>query len=558
MYSIVCTIVPKMLIEILYIENERLDIFIKYLLLSLILLCMFGYIKTISLHLSNSKIIRIKNYYSELLCRKIIRLKYQYLEDADFMNRNNLAFSVVEDYDKGIEGVCHVLFEVPSKLILVTIFVCILGKLNFLLVLTVIIDGGFKIVIYNTFSKKMYDKRQNIGESKRRMNYCYKVSNDFSYGKDIRIFDLRALIIKNYVNEISKYIASLKKVYKLKMNLENICVISGIACDIIAYYFLVSYVLDYKIGVSDFVMYITILEMFKSLLVKTNEDISKLICELPYINDFFAVTNKSELYEQEEAGLCKENIGLDIKMSNICFKYPNTDKLILDHINIDIGKGEKVAIVGANGAGKSTLIKLMLGLYSPTSGDLMIGDTNIRELCTSYLRSLYSVVFQDICVYPASIKNNIVCGEKNIDKDKLEYSLAMAELEKVIERLPNGIESRLVRCFYPDGIDLSGGEKQRLAFARAIYRDTPFEILDEPTSALDAFSEKKLYEDIANVMTDKTVIFVSHRLSSVIFCDKILFMENGKVVECGNFNELMELKGFFYKMYSAQVKYYES
>lgn len=246
-----------------------------------------------------------------------------------------------------------------------------------------------------------------------------------------------------------------------------------------------------------------------------------------------------------------------IKFQDVSFKYPHSSKKILDHMNFEINKGEKVAFVGTNGVGKSTIIKLLMRFYSPTTGIIKINDIDIQTLEIDYLRSLYSTIFQDICLYPFSIKENITCCEEKFDSKKLEISLKNADLIEKVNQLENGVESKLIKSFYHDGIDLSGGEKQKIAIARAFYKDAPIAIFDEPTSALDALTEERLYKKICLLLRDKTIIFVSHRLTSIAFCDKIILVENGSVAESGTYTELMKSKGKFFKMFKAQGKYYE-
>ncbi len=556
LYCFLNAIIPKMMVETLYFDKEETH-FTEIFLFFLVSMCLLGYIKTITLNISNSKITRIKNHYAKKLFEKITNLKYQYIEDADFLNNNNSTFSVVEDYDGGIEGVCHILFSLPANFILCIFFVGILGKLNLIIVLALLIDWAIKLKIYKRFSNRMYSKKQDIGNSKRHMNYYYKISNDFNFGKDIRLFKIKKNILNDYIKEINKYIQTLKKLYKIQLNLENIDILFGIVCDFIMVGILIFSVWKGTVSIPNFTMYITIINMLKTSLQNTNEDISKLLCELPYIDDFFKFIDEGDLDESNSHNPIELKNNLRIKLENVSFKYPNSDKLVLDHMNFEINAGEKIAIVGANGTGKSTIVKLLMKFYSPSDGIIKVNDIDIKEIDINYLRSLYSVIFQDICIYPFSIQENITCCEENFDERKLEISLKNTNLYEKIERLQNGAKSKLIKSFHPEGIDLSGGEKQKMAIARAIYKDAPIAIFDEPTSALDAIAEEDLYKRLCYLLENKTVIFISHRLTSICFCDKIILFKDGTVAESGTYTELMQLKGEFYKMFKAQGKYYE-
>lgn len=383
----------------------------------------------------------------------------------------------------------------------------ILGKLNIIIVFALLIDWGIKLKFYKRFSNRMYSKKKNIGNAKRHMNYYYKIANDFNFGKDIRLFKMKKTILNDYVKEINTYIQTLRKLYKIQLNLENIDILSGIVCDFIIFSILILGVWKRTVSIPNFTMYITIINMLKVSLQSTNEDISKLLCELPYVDDFFSFVDEDDLDEKNNCNLIELKNDLQIKFENISFKYPNSDKMVLNNLNFEINSGDKIAIVGANGTGKSTIVKLLMKFYLPSEGVIKLNDIDINKIDINYLRSLYSVIFQDICIYPFSIQENITCCEEAFDERKLDISLKNSNLYGKIQRLQNGAKSKLIKSFHPDGIDLSGGEKQELAIARAIYKDAPIAIFDEPTSALDAIAEEELYKRLYYLLENKTVIF---------------------------------------------------
>lgn len=299
LYSILNIIISKVMVEILYFDKEKINYFIATFLFFLVSMCLLGYLKTITLNLGNTKITKIKNHYKKKLCNRITNLKYEYIEDADFLNSNNLTFSVVDKYDGGIEGVCHILFSFPAKFILCIIFVGILGQMNLIIIFAILIDWISRVKIYKIFSNKMYSKRQDLGDSKRHMNYYYQISNDFNFGKDIRIFNIGKKILNDYINEIKSYINTLKKIYKIKFKLENLDIIFGMISDFIIISILILNVLCRKVSVSEFTMYITIINMLKEFLKTMSEDISTLLCELPYLDDFFKIIENTDLIEQK-------------------------------------------------------------------------------------------------------------------------------------------------------------------------------------------------------------------------------------------------------------------
>ena len=245
----------------------------------------------------------------------------------------------------------------------------------------------------------------------------------------------------------------------------------------------------------------------------------------------------------------------DIEFVDVSFKYPNTDRFVLKHVNIKVKSGEKLSIVGYNGAGKSTFIKLLCRLYEPTEGKILVGGVDISTIKLQDYRELLSVVFQDYCLFFMSIRENIVLTRK-YDDNALRDALEKSGLAECIAKLPNGIETDPNRAFNDDGTGLSGGEAQKLACARAYYKNAPIVILDEPTAALDPLAEVRLYERFDSIIKNKTSIYISHRLASVKFCDTIGCFADGELVEHGTHKELMQKNGVYAEMFSKQAHYY--
>src|SRR5699024_3656318 len=248
----------------------------------------------------------------------------------------------------------------------------------------------------------------------------------------------------------------------------------------------------------------------------------------------------------------------DIELRDLYYKYDEAEDYTIKGLNVHIKKGEKLALVGINGAGKTTLVKLICGLYRPSKGQIYING----KLSSLYIRdeyySLFSVVFQDNHLLPVSIERNI--GSKNkedIDEDRIDKVIEMADLKEKVDSLPGEKETLLVKSVYEEAIELSGGEMQKLMLARALYKDGPIIILDEPTAALDPIAENKIYQEYNNLTKDKTSIFISHRLSSTRFCDRIVFLEKGQIIEEGSHQDLMKKEGKYKQMYDMQSHYYK-
>lgn len=244
-------------------------------------------------------------------------------------------------------------------------------------------------------------------------------------------------------------------------------------------------------------------------------------------------------------------------MENVSFRYSEGKAPTIQGINLHIKAGEKVALIGVNGAGKTTLIKVLCGLYSPDTGSMRSGDLVYREDELEKWQGLFSCLFQDIHVLPYSFAEIVSATTlEETDVNRVEHCLKMVGLLDKISGFPNGIYEKFNKLLNDDGKELSGGEKQKLLLARSLYRSAPIIILDEPTSALDPLAEEELYQSYNELLGGRTMIFVSHRLSSTRFCDRILFLESGQIAEQGTFEELMEQKGKYAEMFHSQAKYY--
>jgi ATP-binding cassette subfamily B protein len=246
-----------------------------------------------------------------------------------------------------------------------------------------------------------------------------------------------------------------------------------------------------------------------------------------------------------------------IEFRNVSFRYPGSNTYALKGINLLIRAGEKVSIVGENGAGKTTLVKLLTRLYDPDEGQILVNGLDIRELSQQSLYGLFSVVFQDYRVLPLTMAEAVTISA-NYSPDKLDPTLEKAGFSATLDKLPNGVNTIVEKSLYEEGVELSGGELQRLAIARALYKDAPIAILDEPTAALDPEMELEVYKRFNDIIGERTTIFISHRLASCRFCDRIVVFSKGEIVEIGGHDELLDRDGLYARMWEAQAKYYRS
>ena len=237
------------------------------------------------------------------------------------------------------------------------------------------------------------------------------------------------------------------------------------------------------------------------------------------------------------------------------FKYPGAESYALQNVNLKINNGEHLAVVGRNGSGKTTFIKLMCRLYDVTDGEILINGENIQAYTKESIINLYSVVFQDFKIFSVSLKDN-VCASTALDTDRLYTCLENANIKERVERLPNKENTYLYQDLKKDGVEISGGEAQKLALARALYKDAPVVVLDEPTAALDPIAENEIYSRFNSFVQSKTAIYISHRLSSCVFCDTIAVFDHARLVESGTHTALLAADGQYAALWNAQAKYY--
>lgn len=245
-----------------------------------------------------------------------------------------------------------------------------------------------------------------------------------------------------------------------------------------------------------------------------------------------------------------------LEFRNVSFRYPGAEQFALKNINIRLEIGERVALVGPNGSGKTTFVKLLTRLYDPTQGEILLNDVDIRKYRYEEYRKLFSVVFQDFQIFSFAAGEYIAAGTQ-VDRGRVMDAVRRSGLAELIERMPDGLDTPLGRDFSDEGFEISGGEAQKMAMARAIYKNAPFVILDEPTAALDPLAENEIYTGFHEIIGNKTALFISHRLSACRFAKEILVFENGDVIQRGSHEQLQKVPGLYQKMWEAQAKYYQ-
>ncbi len=420
-----------------------------------------------------------------------------------------------------------------------------------LVILATCIGQFFILRIINKNIKENMDRRYKF---RTKFDYFYKNSKNTAAAKDIRLYGFQDYFIKALADSLYCIEKTIAKYTRQCAAFDAITALLNLIREAVAYAYLVYLVTKGKITVSDFVFYFGIITGFSNWVVN-------LVFSYSRIEQCCNECAAYRAYIENEDNSDKGKEFTDKKIStvefkNVCFKYPCAEKDTLKNINVKFSGNENIAIVGENGAGKTTLIKLLCGLYEPTDGEILINGESTADISKSSLFDLFSAIFQDYYFLPMTIAENLT-AEINYDNNRLWQALEKAGIADKINSLKDKEKSLMDKAVYKNAVDFSGGEKQKLLLAKAVYKNAPVLILDEPTAALDPIAENELYLKYNELTKNKLSFFISHRLSSTRFCDRILFISNGKITEEGTHKELMALKGGYYKMYQLQSYYYQ-
>lgn len=391
----------------------------------------------------------------------------------------------------------------------------------------------------------------------RKSGYFTRVMKTIEFGKEVRINNLQDWIYDKYDENAGVYIKASKQHNKeLQRNLIFSSVIAVLQeC---AVYIILAYKVVFQgMSIGNFSMYMTSVNSFANNVSSIVSAVSEVMKMSLFANDFrFCIelsNNKNTQSKYKISDINADNISFEFR--NVSFKYPNTDRFILKNISLKLHNKQSLSIVGINGAGKTSLVKLLCRLYEPTEGEILVNGINIQQFHYEEYIKLIVAVFQDFKLFAFSVGDN-VSFDVGIDKSRIKECMIKSGLEYKLKQLTFGLDTNISKEFDAEGIEFSGGEGQKLAIARALYKNSPVMILDEPTAALDPISEYDIYSRFNEITQDKMTIYISHRLSSCQFCDKIAVLNQGEIVQYGSHNELINDDGLYAQMWNMQAQYY--
>jgi len=439
--------------------------------------------------------------------------------------------------------------------------VCVIGviassvllyKVNYFMILLILLTCVCEFFLLKILKTKQSETTDNYSKLSGKFEYFYKLSKNAEASKDIKLYGFSDYLVKTAADFIYQIEHINAKYTKQSAAISGVRALLNLVRELVAYAYLTYLVLKNRLSVSDFIFCFGIITGFSNWimnLVFSFMEISRCCTDCALYREFVE-ESVSEGKPEVDFGEVRS-----IEFSNVFFTYPASDTETIRNMSFKVNKGENIAIVGENGAGKTTAIKLLCGLYYPSEGDILINGRSSREFSSDSYFDLFSAVFQDYCFMPMTIAENIT-AEQSYDKERLFAAFDKAGITDKINSLSEKENTLMVKDVYKNAADFSGGEKQKLLLAKAVYKNAPVLILDEPTAALDPISENELYLKYNELTEDKISFFISHRLSSTRFCDRILFIKDGVVAESGTHEELMAKKGAYYRMYQTQSMYY--
>ncbi len=551
---------PKILIDQIQQKNNITSVLIVLFLYFSILL----FVNLIG-QFANSRMNMRRCYFSNECQHEIVQKRlYTDFCNIDTQDFNMKYTTVMNDACSGqcaIEVICYSILNLFIDILGIFSYGTILILLSPTIILFLILSSVLTYTISRWQQNYAEKNKKNYIAIDRKIGYLSSFSSRIDFAKDIRIYGMTHWLESLLTKFQKERFLWNKKIGNYTLIGKFMTFILTLLSNAVTYGVLIWLILRGEIGVGDFVFYFGIITTLSGWMNSLAGDVSEMvsICvRIGYYQEYFQIPdtlNHESGYSPSEK--TAEAPEIEFCHVSYCYSMEEGQQYALKDINLKIRAGEKLAIVGVNGAGKTTLVKLLCGLYIPTEGEVRLNGIPVTDYNILYYYSLFSVVFQDMYLLPVTIAEFIASDNTNIEEEKVHYVLRLAGLDQKIQALPKGIYSHLMKGVFDDSVELSGGEKQKLMFARALYKNAPVVVLDEPTAALDPVAENELYQKYGNLTKGKTSIYISHRLASTRFCDRIVLIDNKTIAESGSHEELMKIGGKYAKMFEIQSQYYK-
>lgn len=477
--------------------------------------------------------------------------------EADFIKLRDKAYLSCDSNREATELIWETITLLLQNIGGFLIYLSILSHLNWVLLAMVIFTCVCSFLVSRSVNNWVFAQRDFTDQFFSKKRYLRDKAESIELAKDIRIFGL-----ENWLNALLDDVHNLYLAHRLKLERKYLLadlteVFLTAARNSIAYIYLIHLALEQGLDVPEFLLYFTALSTFTAWVMGILQQMTKLhqqSLDLSQVREFLEYP---EPFQFEGGKPIPKADLYEMKLENVSFHYSGAQKDTIHNLSLSVRPGEKLAIVGLNGAGKTTLVKLLCGLLDPTEGRVLLNGQDIREFNRREYYGLFNAVFQEFSILDVTVAENISQTNVNIDYDRVEHCIEQAGLTQMVQELPQGLQTYVGREVYLDGVLFSGGQTQRLMLARALYKNGPILLLDEPTAALDPIAENDIYLKYNDMTRGKTSLFISHRLASTRFCDRILFLADGGIKEEGTHDSLLALGGEYARLFQVQSRYYQ-
>ncbi len=497
-----------------------------------------------------------QEYIAADMARQAMEMDFEHTEDPDALDALNKAKEGMSWYSGGVEGVLNELFDLIGNILVIFSGLSVV-LLTCPLLVPVQLAALMGIFYFNIRNNRIeVESFERLSVSNRIFGYFFFQISQLCYGKDIRLYHSAGMMGRR-ADELADSMSSTWREQNRKSR-SNDWAMDGINTlrDAISYFYIGYLAITHRISLGDFSMCVAAASILYQSLYAIAGGLQQITKRCHYAHRYLEFLRYPAAMEKGYRSVGEGEH--TIEFADVSFRYPRAENYVLRHINLKIRSGEHLSIVGLNGAGKTTLVKLLCRLYDVTEGAILIDGVNIREYAEEEYRRLFAVVFQDFELFAFSLKENIaLSGTDDADAEKIDEVLKLTGLSEDVEKLAEGMDTMIYKSYDEHGTELSGGQRQKTAIARALYRNAPIVILDEPTAALDPIAEYEIYRQFETLVGGKTAIYISHRLSSCRFCDKIAVFADDTIKEYGTHDELVDREGGIYaEMFHEQAKYY--